>query len=50
MKKIVGILLIILAIAMIYIGFAYKMVPPALTGVGFIGIALVFLLKNKGQG
>jgi len=46
MKKTVAILLILLGIAMIYIGGFYApkvMLPPIITGVGFFLIALVFL-------
>ena len=46
MKNILIVLLIILAIAMIYIGISAKMTPPTLTGVGFIIIALLFYKKN----
>jgi hypothetical protein len=46
MKKTVAILLILLGIAMIYIGGFYApkvMLPPMITGVGFFLIAFVFL-------
>jgi len=49
LKKSVAILLILLGIAMIYIGGFYApkvMLPPIITGVGFFLIALVFL-KDK---
>ena len=49
MKKAVAILLILLGIAMIYIGGFYApkvMLPPIITGVGFFLISLVFL-KDK---
>ena len=49
LKKSVAILLIILGVAMIYIGGFYApkvMLPPIITGVGFFLIALVFL-KDK---
>ncbi len=42
MKKRLLIILIIIAIAMIIIGFSAKILPPALTGVGFIIIAFLF--------
>lgn len=46
MKNSLLIGLIIIAIVMIVIGFFAKIAPPALTGVGFIIIAIV-LYKNK---
>jgi len=46
MKNSLLIGLIIIAIAMIVIGISAKIVPPALTGVGFIIIAIL-LYKNK---
>ncbi len=45
LKKPIAILLILLGIAMIYIGGFYApkiMLPPIITGIGFFGIALVF--------
>lgn len=48
-KKSVAIILILLGIAMIYIGGFYApkvMLPPIITGVGFFAIAFVFL-KDK---
>lgn len=47
MKKIVAYVLFILAIAMIYLGYKVGALPPTITGVGFIGIALVFLSEKK---
>jgi len=44
-KKTVAILLVILGIAMIYIGGFYApklMLPPIITGIGFFAIATVF--------
>jgi len=46
MKNSLLIALIIIAIAMIIIGISAKIVPPALTGVGFIIIAILFYKKN----
>ena len=49
MKKGVAVLLVILGIAMIYIGgfkAAKLMLPPIITGIGFFGIAVVFLQKD----
>ena len=42
-KNIAGVLLIIIAGVMIYIGVVKEMPPPALTGLGFIAIGVVFL-------
>lgn len=39
-------LLVIIAIVMIYMGITAKMAPPALTGIGFIVIALLFYKKS----
>jgi small-conductance mechanosensitive channel len=47
MQKTVGILLIILAIIMLYLGFTLEAWPPAITGIGFVAIALVFLSPIK---
>jgi hypothetical protein len=49
MKKTVAVLLMLLGIAMIYIGGFYAenvMLPPIITGVGFFLIAFVFI-KDK---
>jgi len=46
MKKFAGILLLIIAVAMIYIGISNSILAPPLTGIGFILIALVFLRNN----
>jgi hypothetical protein len=43
MKKIAAILLILLAIVMIYLSINLGVLPPGITGIGFIIIALVFL-------
>lgn len=42
MKKIAAIVLAILAIAMIVMGIGNFLVPPVLTGIGFLSIAFVF--------
>ena len=47
MKKIIPYLLILIAIAMIIIGIIAEILPPALTGIGFILIAVYFLSDNK---
>ena len=46
MKNSLIIGLVIIAIAMIIIGVTAKMVPPALTGIGFIFIAGLFYQKK----
>jgi ABC-type uncharacterized transport system permease subunit len=46
MKKLVSIVLILLALALIAMGIANAMIPPVLTGVGFIAIAMVFFKEN----
>ncbi|MCC5917520.1 MAG: hypothetical protein JJU02_09370 [Cryomorphaceae bacterium] len=47
MKPTASIILIVLAIAMIYLGTTNGILPPTLTGIGFIAIAVVFLSDNK---
>ncbi len=46
MKNVLLILLLIVAIAMIFLGTKAGILPPTLTGVGFIIIAILFY-KNK---
>ncbi len=46
MKKIVAFLLIILGFIMFYLAYDIGGLPPAITGFGFILIALVFLKKD----
>lgn len=46
MKKSVGVLLIFLALLMFYLGVRAMALPPAVTGVGFLAIAFVFLMGN----
>ncbi len=46
MKKIVAVLLVIIALAMFYLSYQIGVLPPGLTGVGFILIAIIFL-KDK---
>ena len=48
-KKLVAIILIVLGIAMIYIGGFHApkiMLPPIITGIGFFAIASVFFKEN----
>ncbi len=46
MKNILLIILVIIAIAMLIIGIFWKMVAPALTGIGFIIISILFNKKH----
>lgn len=48
LKKAAGIVLLILAALMLYLGIKAEMLPPALTGAGFLVIGVVFLKKEKG--
>lgn len=45
-KNFLLIVILILAIAMLYIGITGKIIPPALTGVGFLIIAYLFYDKK----
>ena len=47
MKKFAAISLIVIGIAMIVISIVAKILPPGLTGVGFLLIAAVFLSDGK---
>lgn len=47
MKKIAAIVLAILAIAMIVMGIGNFLVPPVLTGIGFLAIAFVFFRESR---
>jgi len=50
MKKIAAIILILISIIMLFIGIWNQILPPVLTGLGFIPIAMVFLSeKNQVQ-
>ncbi len=46
MKNILIIVLVLIAIAMIFLGISSKILPPALTGIGFIIIAVLLFKKN----
>jgi len=49
-KKIINllnILLIISAVFMIFLGLKQGILPPTITGIGFILIAVIFHLQNK---
>ena len=50
MKKIAGIILLILGMYMLYLGGVKApklMLPPVISGIGFIVIALVFIFDKK---
>jgi hypothetical protein len=47
MKITLILLLSLIALVMIYLGVKAEMVPPILTGVGFIVIAALFLIGAK---
>ena len=47
MKNNLLIILLIIAIAMIIIGISAKIFPPALTGIGFIVIAILLYEKKR---
>lgn len=46
MKKILLILLLLIAITIIFLGVTGGILPPTLTGVGFIFIAILFYRNN----
>jgi small-conductance mechanosensitive channel len=46
MKNILLILLVLIAIVMIFLGIKGGILPPALTGIGFIVIAVLFHRNN----
>ncbi len=47
MKKLVAIVLTVLAIVMIVLGIGNAIIPPILTGIGFLSIAFVFFNESK---
>ena len=47
MKKIAAYLLILLALIMFYLSYRIMGLPPAITGVGFLVIAWVFLKEAQ---
>jgi small-conductance mechanosensitive channel len=47
MKKAVAYILLILAGIMLFLSFQIQALPPGITGLGFIGIALVFLKESS---
>lgn len=47
MKNILLILLLLIAAGMIYLGVANDMLPPSLTGVGFVVIVVLLYTSNS---
>jgi hypothetical protein len=47
MKNVLLILLVLIALVMIFLGVKASMLPPALTGVGFLIIAALFFKATK---
>lgn len=47
MRVILIIILIILGLYMMFLGFKANILPPSVTGIGFIVIALLFAIKDK---
>lgn len=47
MKKIAAYILVVLGIFMLYFGISHNMIPPSVTGIGFLVIAVVFLMDKK---
>jgi hypothetical protein len=46
--NLISLLLALLALALLYTGYCYSMLPPALTGVGFLALVWALqLLKGK---
>ncbi|MFZ1805736.1 MAG: hypothetical protein WAU36_00850 [Cyclobacteriaceae bacterium] len=46
MKKIAAVLLIVLALVMFYLSYTMDGLPPAITGIGFLIIAMVFIKED----
>ena len=46
-KKLLILILTILGIVMLYLGIANSLPPPAVTGIGFFVIAVLFLVDSK---
>ena len=46
-KKLFIVVLIVLGIAMLFLGMINSMLPPALTGIGFGVISILFLIDSK---
>jgi hypothetical protein len=46
-KKLLIVILVALGVVMLYLGVVNSMLPPALTGVGFCVIALLFFVDSN---
>lgn len=46
-KKVLLVLLLIIAVAMVLISIKSKILPPALTGLGFVIIAILFYKEKQ---
>ncbi|WP_157972189.1 hypothetical protein [Pleomorphovibrio marinus] len=46
MKKVVAIVLLILGIVMIFLSFSNSILPPGLTGLGFLAISLLLFKRE----
>lgn len=46
-KNIIILLLILLGLIMMYLGYEKSILPPLITGIGFILIAILFKIKEK---
>lgn len=46
MKKAVALILLILGIVLIILSFTNNILPPGLTGIGFLAISLLYLKKG----
>jgi len=49
MKKLVAIVLTVLALIMIVMGIGNFIIPPVLTGIGFLAIAYVFFKESRNE-
>ncbi|WP_228852848.1 hypothetical protein [Aegicerativicinus sediminis] len=47
MKTAIAILLIVLGVWLIYLSIVATILPPALTGIGFLGISILLLSKKN---
>jgi len=47
MKTLIGIVLLLLGMYMIYFGINKSLLPPAITGIGFILIVILFYLYRE---
>jgi hypothetical protein len=46
-RKIAAVILVLLGVAMIYLGVSLRILPPALTGIGFLAISAVFFTTRN---